>query len=160
MYQLIAPSVWSTGDIIPKATIRWQDNDVVASSLNRLWNFRLSSHLCLVSTSFLSPSHCISLSASVFLIFYHMNEPVQHGESRVSSESRRALFSAMLFLLLFHCSNTQMDSPLHLEQYVCLSVFSDSARLARKASPLMCTEITLGILDGNFQSHSSCCEMT
>lgn len=51
-----------------------------------------------------------------------MNEPVQHWESRVSSESRRALFSAMLFLLLFHCSNTQMDSPLLLEYSVSLSV--------------------------------------
>lgn len=52
-------------------------------------------------------------------------------ESRVSSESRRALFSEMLFLLLFHCSNTQMDSPLYLGESVCLSV-----------SPSMCLSVT------------------
>lgn len=40
---------------------------------------------------------------------------------RVSSERRCALFTAMLFLLLFRCSNTQMDSPLLLELSVCLS---------------------------------------
>lgn len=46
--------------------------------------FNFSSQPCLVSTPFLSPSLCISLAASIFRIFHHMNEPVQHGESRES----------------------------------------------------------------------------
>lgn len=73
----------------------------------------------------------------------------------MSSESHRALFSAMLFLLLFHCSNTQMDSPPLLdsvcESCPCVSLsVCHSARMARKASPPMHSEISLGILDGNF----------
>lgn len=82
----------------------------------------------------------------------------------MSSESWRALFSAMLFLLLFHRSTTQMDSPPHLERHsqsVCVSVsVSHSAGVARKAILSMHSERSLGISGGNFQSHSSCCEVT
>lgn len=50
---LNVPSIWNTEDIMPKTTIRWQNNDAVARSLNALWCFQLSSQPCLVSTIFL-----------------------------------------------------------------------------------------------------------
>lgn len=90
-----------------------------------------------------------------------MNEPV--GENGASPENGCALFSAMLFLLLFHCLNTQMDSSsgivcLSVCPYVCLSV-TQLAWQGRASLP-MHSEISRGILDGKFLSHSSYCEVT
>lgn len=80
----------------------------------------------------------------------------------MSCESGCALFSAVLFLMLFSCSNTQMDSSSRIVR-LSLSVSAGvsvchSAHMARKANLPMHSKISLGILDGNFRSHPSCCE--
>lgn len=92
------------------------------------------------------------------------HEWVCSAQSWASFESHPALFSAMLFLLLFHCLNTHIDSPFLSESSVspsvCLLSVCHSAGTARKPSPSLCTRTCSVSFDGNIQSPSSCCEVT
>lgn len=162
----MSPLSWSTEGIIPKATIRWQDNDVVASSLNALWNFQVSSQPCFVSISFLSPSLCTPphcLDISYFLS--HECACSAWREQSVLWESlclvhRDVIFTA-LSLLEYPDGLPSSSRIVSLSVSLSVSVsVCHSAHMTRKASPPMYTEISLGIVDGNFQSHSSCCEVT
>lgn len=64
--------------------------------------FSLSLLLCL--------SHSVTVSLPRYFLFSVTWMSLFSMERTKSSESRHALFSAMLFLLLFCCSDSQMDS--------------------------------------------------